>query len=168
MPIASCLAYVQGLLSNLPMPGGADPMASYIVPPDPNVDTDIPTTYVWPARFREARDPAAGGSSMPRNTGPGTFSGVKLITHNLELYIVWMCSGDDELFPGIVDATMKALRFAYPMPTIVTDPYDGTQSQINDVGEVQEGEIYVRALEDEAWNRFDCLLKVPVIEEISA
>ena len=63
---------------------------------------------------------------------------------------------------------MKALRFAYPMPTIVTDPYDGTQTQVNDVGEVQDGEIYVRALADEAFNRYDCLLTVPVIEEISA
>ena len=36
---------------------------------------------------------------------------------------------------------MKAIRFAYPIPTIIVDPYDGTQSQINDVGEVQEGEI---------------------------
>jgi hypothetical protein len=55
------------------------------------------------------------------------------------------------------------------MPVVIPDPnVPGTTSQINDVGEVQEGAIYIRALEDEAWNRFDCELIVPVIEEISA
>lgn len=169
MPISSVLGYVQGLLDDLPMPGGADPMASYVIPPDPNVQSQIPTSYVWPARFREARDTSVGGSSMPRNTGPGTFSGVKLITHQLELYLVWMAPNGDGLFPGIVDATMFALRTCAPMPTVVPDPYNpNVTSQINDVGEVMDGDIYIRALEDEAWNRFDCLLRVQVIEEISA
>ena len=169
MPIASVLGYLQGLLDGLPMPGSLPPMDAYAVPPpDPNVQSDIPTVYIWPTDFGEARDPNAGGSSMPRNTGPGTFSGVKLITHEPHLFIVWMGANDDGSFPGIVDAAMKAMRFAYPMPTIVTDPNDGTESQINDVGEVQRGQIYVRALEDEAYNRYDCELTVPVIEEISA
>ena len=71
-------------------------------------------------------------------------------------------------FTSIVVFARKAMRFADPMPTIVTAPYDGTESQINDVGEVMDGEIFVRALADEAFNRYDCLLTVPVIEEISA
>lgn len=169
MPIASVLNYLQGLLDGLPMPAGLDPMNAYAVPPpDPNVESTTPTVYIWPMQFDEARDPNKGGSSMPRNTGPGTFSGVKMFTHEPHLFIVWMGANDDPSFPGIVDALMKALRFAYPMPTIAVDPYDGTQSQINDVGEVQRGQIYVRALEDEAFNRYDCELTVPVIEEISA
>ena len=168
MPIASVIAYVAGLLDNLPMPDNCPPMASYVIPPDPNTETDTPSAYVWPTRFREDRDTSKGGSSMPRNTGPGTFSGVKMFTHSVDIYVIWMGANDDPLFPSIVDFTMKALRTCYPMPTIVTDPYDGTQSQINDVGEVQEGEIYVRALADEAFNRYDALLTVPVIEEISA
>jgi len=169
LPLASVIGYMVGLLDNLPMPGGADPMAAYDIPPDPNVQSQIPTVYVWPAKFGEARDPNAGGSSMPRNTGPGTFSGMKLITHRLDLYIVWMAPNGDGLFPAIVDAVTYALRFAYPMPIRVTDPnVPGLVTQINDVGEVQDGEIFIRALEDEAWNRFDCPLTVPVIEEISA
>lgn len=169
MPIASTLAYLQGLLDGLPMPDGNDPMNAYVLPPDPNTETTTPTVYVWPLAFGEARDPSAGGSSMPRNTGPGTFSGVKLMTHKPHLFIVWMGANDDPSFPGIVDAVMYALRFAYPMPTQVTDPNNPlVVTQINDVGEVQDGEIFVRALEDEAFNRYDCELIVPVIEEMSA
>lgn len=169
MPIASVLGYLQGLLDGLPMPEGVDPLAAYILPPDPNTETTTPTAYVWPTAFGESRNSDEGGSSMPRNTGPGTFSGVKRFNHKPHLFIVWMGANDDGSFPGIVDAVMYALRFAYPMPTQVTDPNNPlVVSQINDVGEIQDGEIYVRALEDEAWNRYDCPLVVPVIEEILA
>lgn len=170
MPIASCLAYVQRLLDSLPMPAplGVGPADAYLIPPDPNVQTTTPAVYVWPAEFEEDRDLKKDGRSMPRNTGPGTFSGVKVLTHSLDLYVVWMGASGDGAFPGIVDAIMKALRFAAPMPVQVTDPNDGTVSQINDVGEVMRGKIFIRALEDEAWNRYDCPLTLPVIEEISA
>jgi hypothetical protein len=168
MPIASTLQYLQGLLDGLPMPETCPPMAAYVDPPDPNTETDIPTAYVWPTNFGEDRDPKKGGRSMPRNTGPGTFSGVKIIEHSVDIYIVWMGANDDPLFPGIVDAAMKALRFAAPMPTQVTDPYDGTVSQINDVGETMTGKIVVSALADQAYNRYDSLIVVPVAEEISA
>jgi len=169
LPIASVIAYVAGVLDNLPMPDGCPPMASYVIPPDPNTETDIPSAYVWPSRFEEDRDDTKSGRSMPRNTGPGTFSGVKVITHNVDIYIVWMGANDDPLFPGIVDAAMFALRTCNPMPTVVTDPYNpNVTTQINDVGEVMEGQIYVRALADQAYNRYDSLLTVPVIEEISA
>lgn len=167
MPLASALAYVQGLLNQLPMPAGLDNMDSYVIPPDPNVQTTIPTAYVWPTKFGEKRDPKNGGS-MPRNTGPGTGSGIKTITHNLDIFIVWMAAGDDSSFPGIVDAVMKALRTATPMPVEVTDPNDGTVSQLDDIGEVMDGDIYFRSLEDEAFSRYDCPLRVPVTEEISA
>lgn len=170
VPIVSVLSYLVAQLDGLPMPPplGVDPLAAYILPPDPNEQTTTPTVYVWPQKFGEDRDPKKGGRSMPRNTGPGTFSGVKIETHTPHLYVVWMGANDDGSFPGIVDAIQKALRFCAPMPTIVTDPNDGTQSQVNDVGEVQDGAIYVRALEDEAFNRYDCELVVPVVEELSA
>ena len=169
MPIASVISYVAGVLDGLPMPENCPPMAAVVIPPDPNVETQIPTAYVWPSRFEEDRDDTKGGRSMPRNTGPGTFSGVKIETHTAHLYVVWMGANDDGSFPGIVDAITKALRFAAPMPTQVTDPnVPGLVTQINDVGEVQDGEIFLRALEDEAYNRFDCELIVPVIEEMSA
>lgn len=169
MPISSVIAYVAKVLDGLPMPENCPPMAAEVIPPDPNEETDVPTAYVWPQKFGEDRDPKKGGRSMPRNTGPGTFSGVKVITHDVYIYIVWMGANDDPLFTGIVDAAMFALRTCNPMPTVVTDPYlPVLVTQINDVGEVQNGEIYVRALADQAYNRYDCLLIVPVVEEISA
>lgn len=168
MPIASVLDYLRGQLDGIPMPGGAPDMAAYVLPPDPNVETDIPTAYVWPVAFGEDRDDKKGGRSMPRNTGLNTFSGVKIMTHRPHIFIVWMGANDDDSFPGIVDFAMKRLRFLFPMPAVVTDPNDGTQSQINDVGEVQDGQIYVRALEDEGYNRYDAEIVVTVAEEISA
>jgi len=170
VPIATVQGYLQQLLDGLPMPPplGVDPADSYVIPPDPNVQTTTPAIYVWPTDIEEDRDPKRGGRSMPRNTGPGTFSGVKVITHSMDLFVVWMGAGDDPSFTGIVDAVMDALRFAAPMPTLATDPNTGVVTQINDVGEVMRGKIFIRALDDEAWNRFDCLLTVPVIEEISA
>ena len=84
MPIASVLGYLQGLLDGLPMPDGVDPLAAYILPPDPNTETTTPTVYVWPTAFGESRNSDEGGSSMPRNTGPGTFSGVKRFNHKLQ------------------------------------------------------------------------------------
>ena len=169
MPIASALAYVQGLLDNLPMPPplGVDPLDAYVIPPDPNVQTTTPAVYVWPTRFKEARDPKYAGS-MSRNQGPGTPAGFKTIVHSLDLFIVWMGAGDDPSFPGIVDAVMAALRFSFPMPVLVTDPNTGFESQISNLGEVMDGQIYIRALEDEAWNRFDSLITLPVIEVIQA
>jgi hypothetical protein len=167
VPIAAVCQYLVDLLDGLAMPEDCPAMASYLLPPDPNVETQIPTAYVWPSDFDEARDPRNGGS-MPRNSGPGTFCGVKTITHATSVFVVWMGANDDPLFPGIVDFTMKALRFAFPLPLTVTDPYDGTESQISDVGEVMRGKIFVEALADQAYNRYDSQLTVPVVEEISA
>ena len=48
MPIASTLAFVKNQLDGLPMPGGMPNMAAYITPPDPNVEAQDPTAYVWP------------------------------------------------------------------------------------------------------------------------
>lgn len=167
MPIAAALAYVQGLLDNLPMPDTAPAMAAYVVPPDPNVETQIPTAYVWPSAGRESRDPKNAGS-MPRNSGPGAPSGFKAIVHSVDIWIVWMAANDDPLFPGIVDAAMQALRTSSPNPAIVTDPYTGLETLVADVGETQDYKIAVSALADEAFSRYDALLTLPVTEVLQA
>ena len=157
------MAYVAGLLDNLPMPDNCPPMASFVIPPDPNVETQIPSAYVWPTSGHEARDTQYAGT-MPRNTGPGTTAAFKTIVHSVDIYIVWMGANDDPLFPAIIDFAMAALRTAYPMPVIVADPYTGVQTQVVNVGEDQDYRIAVNALADEAFNRYDSLLTVPVIE----
>ena len=111
MPIASTLAFVKKQLDGLPMPGGIPNMAAYITPPDPNVEAQYPTAYVWPTTGHESRqDPG----TIPRNTGPGTPAGFKPINHMVDVFIIYFGADDDpqadSLFPGIVDAAMFALR----------------------------------------------------------
>jgi hypothetical protein len=171
VPIASCLAYVKGLLVSLPMPGSVPDMAAYINAPDPNTETDIPTSYVWPTEISEARDLKNGGS-MSRNQGPDTSAGFKVLRHSIDVFIIHMEADDEEdadsLFPGIVDAAMKAFRFAYPMPADVIDPWTGEETQISNLGEVMRGKIFVAALEDQAYLRYDSLLRLLVTETIQA
>jgi hypothetical protein len=153
------------------MPGYAPAMAAYINAPDPNVETDIPTAYVWPTRGHESRDNKYAGT-FPRNTGPGTSSGDKTILHSVDVWIVWMEAGDDpeadSMFPGIVDAVMEAFRTAAMPDNNVVDPYTGVITQIANLGEDQDYVIEVSALEDQAYNRCDSRLTIPVIEVIQA
>lgn len=171
MPILSTCLYLQNLLNGLVMPGAGTPaMVATIEVPDPNVETEIPTAYVWPTDGEESRDGPAG--TMPRNTGPGTPSGDKSITHNADLWVVWMGYGDDpQTWPawlGVMDAVMNALRTAYPMPVMAADPYTEAESQISDVGERQSYKTAVNAVADQAYLRFDALIRLRVVEVISA
>lgn len=170
MPIASTLAFVKGLLNNLPMPGGAPDMAAYIMPPDPNVEAEIPTAYVWPTDGEESRNPEKGGT-IPRNKGPGTAAGWKPITHMVDVFVVWFQADDDpqadSLFPGMVDAVMAALRTC-PDSAALTDPYTGEPSTLYDLGEQQHYQIVVSAVADQAFNRLDSLIRCTCYELIQA
>ncbi|HEX5568682.1 MAG TPA: hypothetical protein VFY14_17450 [Streptomyces sp.] len=170
MPIASCLGYLQGLLDGLTMPENCPAMNAFVIPPDPNIQTQIPSAYVWPSRGREQRNLRGGGGTVPRNLGPNSAAGAghKTIVHSADVFIVWMGANDDPLFPSIVDFAMAALRTAYPMPVLVTDQYTGNQTQLTDIGETQDYRVVVSALADEAFNRYDALLTVQVTEEMIA
>lgn len=174
MPVLSAMTYLTGLLDGVAMPpaGGNTPaMAAYILPPDPNTETQVPTAYVWPTDAAESRDPRNAGT-FPRNTGPGTPSGFKTLVHRVDIFIVWMGSGDDPqtgpIWLGIVDAVMAALRTAYPMPAVITDPDTGAGSQLADVGEKMTCKTAVSALADQAYNRFDALIQLAVTEVLQA
>ena len=169
MPIASTLAYVKGVLDQLPMPGGAPNMAAYITPPDPNVEGEIPTAYVWPTDGMESRE---NPGTIPRNTGPGTPSGFKPINHSIDVYVVYFGADDDpqadSLFPGIVDAVMFALRTSKDSVTL-TDPYNpNVQSTLYNLGEQMHFQLVISAVSDQAFNRYDCLIRCPVLELIQA
>ncbi|HEY0719545.1 MAG TPA: hypothetical protein VGD68_18160 [Streptosporangiaceae bacterium] len=171
MPIAACQEYVKNLLNDLPMPGSYPNLACYITAPDPNVEAEIPTAYVWPTNGAEKRDPRNAGT-MPRNTGPGTPSGFKTISHSIGIWVVWFGADDDQdadnAFPGMVDAIMFALRTAAPDPAIVTDPYTGEETMLADTGEEMTYQTNVSAIEDQRWNRYDALIKLPITEVIQA
>jgi len=172
VPIASAQQYLKGKLDGLPMPGGAPNLACYVTPPDPNVESDIPTAYVWPSNGREARDPDFAGS-MSRNAGPGTPSGFKTIEHQLDIWVIWFGSDDDDdadtLFPGMVDAIMFALRTDTPNPDeYLTDPWTGQQTQLANVGETIQYQVTVNSVADQRYLRYDAMLTLPLIEVIQA
>lgn len=170
MPIASTLGYIKGLLVSLPMPGTLPPMNAYITPPDPNTETDIPTAYVWPSEGDEDRDSGNAGT-VPRNTGPGTASGFKNMQHAIDVYVVWFAADDDpdidNLFPGVVDAVMFAFRTSAD-PATAIDPYTEQKTTLVDVGERMNYRITLRSLVEQAYNRYDCLLSLSVLEVIQA
>jgi hypothetical protein len=167
LPIAAACAFVKSVLNNLAMPGGLPNMAAYIMPPDPNVEAEIPTAYVWPTKGREGRAGEEGGA-IPRNTGPGTPAGTKSLLHSVDVFCVFFQADDDpqadSLFPGVVDAVMDALRTCED-PAVIIDPYTGNDSQLIDLGERMTYEIVVSALEDQRYNRLDGLV-VAMVNEI--
>ena len=123
MPITSTIQYVKAQLDGLAMPGGIPNMAAYITPPDPNVEAEIPTCYIWPTKGREARESGRGGT-IPRNTGPQTPSGTKPITHMIDLFVVYFGADDDpqadSLFPGVIDAVLEATSAVIEVISLAT------------------------------------------------
>lgn len=170
MPINSAQVYLQSLLDGLPLPGSIPNLAAFITPPDPNEEADVPAAYIWPSTGDESRDSSRVGT-VPRNTGPGTPSGWKNIAHTLDIWVVYFGQDDDPaadtLFTGIVDAIMLALRTSPERP-LVTDPYTEQQSWLLDIGEKMSYRIDLRALSDQAYNRYDAQITVPLVEALQA
>lgn len=166
MPINSVQVYIQNLIDGLLMPGSAGALRAYITPPDPNVEAEIPTAYVWPSNGDESRNPAKGGT-VPRNTGIGTASGYKSFEHHMDIWVVWFGQDDDPQadtwFPGMLDAIMLVLRTS-PDPAVATDPYTEQKTTLIDVGEVMTYHITIRALEDQRYNRYDGLITLEIAE----
>ena len=168
MTIGATQLAIQRLIDQLPLYGGIPPLAAYITPPDPNTEAEVPTAYVWPSRGEESRgNGGAAAGTVPRNTGPGTPSGWKNDVHSMDVWIVYFGQDDDPqadtLFPMIVDVVMKAFRTCQN-PILAVDPYDESQSWLVDVGEKMSYQIDLRALSDQAYNRFDALVNLTVTE----
>ena len=171
MSLNTAQYFIQQILDDLPLPGDGTPnLSAVITPMDPNVEAEVPTAYIWPTRGTESRNPALGGT-IPRNTGPGTPSGLKPIQHDVEIFLVFFGQDDDSeadtLFPGFVEAIMQALRTS-TNPATVQDPYSGVVSTLVDVGEFMQYEVVISAVENQAFNRYDCLITCRVWELIFA
>ncbi len=184
MSIASVQSYVQGLLSQMAWPAamaGVPPLHAVITPPNPNVQSEIPTAYIWPVRGRESRDSTRlRAGAVPRIAVPGGPSGTKPVEHTLTIWLVWMGSADapqaDSFFPGMAWQVQQVLRSAAfgaggqvtADPQLLTDPWDASQSWLVDLGEVMSYEIYVRTLEAEGFLRYDGVLECSLTEVIAA
>jgi hypothetical protein len=170
LPINSTQVYIKNLLNGLAMPGNVPNLVAYITPPNPNVQAQYPTVYVWPLSGNESRNPARGGT-VPRALYTGAGSGTKPISHVMHAWLVWDMANDDSTadisFPGMVDAIMAALRVSTDAVE-VADPYTSATSWLIDVGEDMTYQITVRALEDQAMSRYDALLVLPIIELIAS
>jgi len=172
MTINATQVWIQQYINQLPLPGGIPPLTAYITPPDPNDEADIPAAYVWPSTGDESRSnsgPMAG--TVPRNTGPGTPSGWKSIAHSMDIWLVFFGQDDDPasdtLFPAIVDTVMARLRTS-PDPALAVDTYTQAQSWLVDIGEKMTYRIDLRALSDQAYNRYDGYITLPITELFQA
>lgn len=167
MPIRAAQQFVADLLQGLTPPGDtgiAAPIDALITPLDPDVNSDgIARIYVWPASGPEKR------IAMPRNSGPAyTTAGSKKITHDLQVFLVWMDSPEDTdadvNFPLLIDYVMKVLRTS-PSPALYTDPDTGDQSQMVNLGEVMSYDfVPPRTLEPQMHRRYDARIRCSLLE----
>jgi hypothetical protein len=159
---------------------GLQPLSAYITPPNPNVQSEIPACYIWPARGRESRDTSRlRAGTVPRIAVPGGPSGTKPAEHVITAWMVWMMSTDDPdadiLFPGMTWAVQEVFRSAaYGVsgqvaadPVTLTDPWTGETSYLVDLGEEQSWEYYDKLLEDQRFMRLDAVLLLPVTEVLA-
>jgi hypothetical protein len=173
--IAAAMSFVRDLFDNLSMPQGmaVPTVNAWITPPDPDPNAaDTPTVYLWMLPGSEERKLGDGGT-IPRNTGPGTPSGFKTASHEIGGWLLWNgYTGDDDtdiLFPGYMDALCSALRTAYPMPAVLTDPWTGAVTNLVDLGEkITWDSPPPRALADEQYLRYDAMIRIPFCELIQA
>jgi hypothetical protein len=184
MSICSVQGYVQGLLRDLPWPpamAGLAPLECYVKPPDPDVQSSIPTSYVWMRNGRESRDTdKLRSGTVPRIEIPGGPSGTKAVDYRIPIFLVWeMDTADPDaasLFPGMMWQIMKALRGATyaagaqlsKTPVLLTDPWDGEQSWLIDLGEDFSWDSDFHALEPQRTLRFDGVIDCSVSEAIAA
>lgn len=178
-------AYVQSLLQDMPWPAamvGLQPLAAYITPPNPNVQSEIPACYIWPSRGRETRDTdRLKTGTIPRAATPGGDSGTKADEYSIMVWLVWMMSTDDpdvdSLFPGMAWQVMSVLRGgAYAAdgtsysqtPYKLADPWTAEPSYLIDLGEDMTFEFYERLLAPERFMRLDCVIDLSVSEVIAA
>lgn len=179
MTLVSCMEYMQTLVATttwpaamlaLPSPPGA--IQVNLTPPNPDVIASAPTASIWFLRGVESRDQdRLRIGTLPRNTGPGTASGLKGVDHTIAIYVAWEGTGptdpnQDTLFPGMIDAMRAVLRTS-ANPVEVTDPWTGETSWVIDVGELIDYQTSLEALAPMRLNRWDTLLTCTVVEAIA-
>ena len=183
MSLAAVQQYIKSNLDGIGWPfGGVENLNCYIQPPNPNVQSEIPTAYIWMQRDRETRDTdRLKTGTIPRAATPGGDSGTKAVEYTIPIWLVWMLDISDpdidNLFPGIIWQVRSVLRgSAYgaggsyvQTPAELTDPWTGEPSYLIDLGEDMNTEYFERALNPESTLlRFDAVIECSVSEVIAA
>ena len=183
--LAAVQSYVRSLLDQMPWPSTMAGLAvpnCYVQPPNPNVQSEIPTIYVWMQRDRESRDTdRLKSGTIPRIDAPGGPSGTKAVDYTIPIWMVWMMDISDpdiqNLFPGMIWAVRSVLRGtaygaggqASVTPVKLADPWTGEQSWLIDLGEDMQTENYERSLSPEgSLLRFDAVIDCSVSEVIAS
>lgn len=166
MGLISAQSYVASLLVGMVPPGDTGingPIDALITPLDPDVNPDgIARCYVWPAHGPEKR------IAFPRNSGPGTPAAWKQLSHELQVFLVWMDSPDDQSadvnFPLLIDYVMFLLRTS-PNPADWTDPETGVVSNMVNLGEEMSYDfVPPRSLEQQMYRRYDARISITLLE----
>ena len=183
MSLAAVQQFVKQSLDGIGWPfGGVANLDCYIQPPNPNVQSEIPTAYVWMQRDRESRDTdKLKTGTIPRVQYPGGPSGTKAVDYTIPIWLVWMLDISDpdieNLWPGIIWQVRSVLRgTAYAAggdfvntPELLTDPWTGEQSYLIDLGEQMDTETFERALNPQSTLlRFDAVIECSVSEVIAS
>jgi hypothetical protein len=159
MGLNAVLPYMQGIVNDLPIPGGGQPLLAYITPPTQKALTN-PVAYIIPGPSPGKRQ------SAPR--GAGFMEIVWSIDHYIKYLTNPNATNLDQQFPLIVDAVL----FAYwgtKMGTQITDAVTGRTTGIIAIGE--EIEVIPEPVRTPASFRsllFDALIRITVKEVIQA
>jgi hypothetical protein len=131
--LGSLQFYLKGIIDGLAVPALGKEITARITPPIWD-KADAPRAYIWGGRLAAARQTA------PR--GPGFTA----YPWTADIYLAYLAGAtqafEDEPFPGVVDAVLKALQAA-PMPTFITaggvpvgpNQVNPTDTQIQAIGE---------------------------------
>lgn len=159
--------HIKSLVDGLELPLGQGNLQAFITPPNPGDSLD-PVVYIWGSRGEERRH------SMPR-AQPGRFStgAFKLITHHVDLWLVWCGYSDDEMsdsaFPAVMEAVMAVLRNTQLQVLNVIDPVTGGTSNIEAIGEDIDYEYApVQSLQAQQMLRYLARLTLKIVEKIQA
>ena len=143
-PLNATLQYVKGLLAGLPSPQYA-PLNAIVTSAIPAADVfqaanvggmmrPVPNCYIWANTIHEDRQ------TMPR--GPG----FKKMTYRLDLLLQVIEQSDDEFRETAFPCLYDAVRFVLNATAIVhdiTDPVTGYASQVLQIGEELDSEVYI-------------------------
>ena len=162
--------WMKGLLDQLQNPM-LDPLEAVIQPPVLADIADHPYAFIWAGRAHEARQTAP--RAVRQSSGAVNPGGYQKMNWKTDVRLYTVMNQDDpniELaFPALIDVTVRWLNTTQ-IPTIITDPVTGQESQILTMGEILDLDYatsVTTSAEGQGIIRFGCDLVVTIEEKVS-